>query len=58
MIPSFYFSAVDYCFFLLINRLDNTTKEMIINPVTVIFMPVSPNFGRITKGSSHKYTVA
>lgn len=31
---------------------------MIINTVTVIFVPVSPNFGRITKGSSHKYTVA
>ena len=38
----------------LITKLDNTIKEISINIVIVIFVPLFPNFGRITKGSSHK----
>ena len=37
-----------------ITKLDNTIKEISINTVTVIFVPLFPNFGRITQGSNHK----
>ena len=43
-----------FYFLFLINRLDNTIREISINMVTVIFVPKFPNFGRITKGSSHR----
>jgi hypothetical protein len=56
-ISCFYFSAADYSFFFfLINRLDNTITEISINMIMVIFAPLFPNFGRITQGSSHRYT--
>jgi len=38
----------------LITKLDNTIKEISINMDIVIFVPLFPNFGRITKGSNHR----
>jgi len=53
-LPERWFFSCEFYFLFLIIRLDNTNREISINTVTVIFVPIFPNFGRMTQGRSHR----